>query len=274
MQRILAICLLLTVPLGAPAQDRDQTLADIRQDLNVLYIEIQRLKRELSTTSGASVGGAGGDLYDRVAAMEGEVARLTGKTEELEYRINQIVADGTNRIGDLEFRLVELEGGDVSTLGETTTLGGDAENAEAPVVTAPPQTDQPETGMAMSEEEDFRRAEEALAEGDFRRAADLFKTFNEAYPGGPLGPEAALRRGDALAGLGDTREAARAYLDAYSMEPGGPAAPEAMLKLGRALGALEQMDAACQTLGQLETRFPQAGEVLEARAEMRNLGCF
>lgn len=274
MRYVLTLCLLLVLPVAAQAQDREQTLADIRQDLNVLYVEIQRLKRELSTTGGSSTGLGEGDLYDRVTAIEGEVTRLTGKTEELEHRINRIVADGTNRIGDLEFRLVELEGGDVSTLGETTTLGGETESAEVVAPAAPVTESQPETGMAMSEEEDFRRAEAALADGEFRRAADLFATFNETYPGGPLGPKAALRRGDALDALGDTREAARAYLDAYSMEPGGAVAPEAMLKLGRALGALEQVDAACQTLSQLEARFPQADEVGEAQAEMRNLSCF
>ncbi|NDH72449.1 MAG: tol-pal system protein, partial [Rhodobacteraceae bacterium] len=36
------------------AQERAQTLADIRQDLNILYVEIQRLKGELSTTQGPS----------------------------------------------------------------------------------------------------------------------------------------------------------------------------------------------------------------------------
>ena len=44
-----AICLL---PMSGIAQDRAQTLADIRQDLNILYVEIQRLKGELSTTQG------------------------------------------------------------------------------------------------------------------------------------------------------------------------------------------------------------------------------
>ena len=47
-----AICLL---PMSGIAQDRAQTLADIRQDLNILYVEIQRLKGELSTTQGPSV---------------------------------------------------------------------------------------------------------------------------------------------------------------------------------------------------------------------------
>ncbi len=271
--RVLLILCVVLLPLGVSAQNRDQTLADIRQDLEVLHVEIQRLKREFSTTGASGVATGGGALFDRVSAIEGELQRLTGKTEQLEYRINRIVADGTNRIGDLEFRLVELEGGDIGALGETSTLGG-AGDAATPVAAAPVKTDVPETGMAMSEEQDFRRAEEALASGDFRRAADLFATFNETYPGGPLGPRASLKRGEALEALGDTREAARAYLDAYSMESTGASAPEALLRLGAALGKLDQADAACQTLGQMEAKFPDAPELLEARSEMRNLGCF
>ena len=89
----------------------DETLADVRQELTVLYVEVQRLKRELSTTGAASVNTGGNSVLDRVNAMESELQRLTSKTEELENRINRIVSDGTNRIGDLEFRLVELEGG-------------------------------------------------------------------------------------------------------------------------------------------------------------------
>ncbi len=46
-------CLLAGV-LGAavPVLAQDQTLADIRQELSVLSVEVQRLKRELSTTGG------------------------------------------------------------------------------------------------------------------------------------------------------------------------------------------------------------------------------
>ena len=40
---------------------------------------------------------------------------------------NNIVSDGTNRVRDLEYRLVELEGGDVSKIDFATTLGGDLE---------------------------------------------------------------------------------------------------------------------------------------------------
>ena len=90
----------------APAQAQDAgTLADIRQELSVLYVEIQKLKRELSTTGGPSVSTGGSSVLDRVAAIESELQRLTQQTEQLEYRVQRVVEDGTNRIGDLEFRL-------------------------------------------------------------------------------------------------------------------------------------------------------------------------
>lgn len=277
MRIVSMLVLVLALPLAAAAQDRDQTLADIRQDLTLLNIEIQRLKRELSTTGASGVGGGGGTLLDRVDAIEAELTRLTSKTEEMQHSIDRIVTDGTNRIGDLEFRLVELEGGDVSQLGETSTLGGAAEAPAAPespielAPTDPVGDDGPQ--LAASEEEDFRRAQAALTEGDYARAEELFRVFNETYPGGPLGPAASLGRGKALEEQGNRKDAARAYLDAYSVDPEGTVAPTALLFLGRALGELGQIEAACQMLGEVEMRFPSALEVSEARSEMQMLSC-
>ncbi|MEO0634424.1 MAG: tol-pal system protein, partial [Pseudomonadota bacterium] len=99
----LVLAMGMVFPHGAMAQD-DATLADIRQELTVLYVEVQRLKRELSTTGGAGSSVGTGDTFDRIAAIESELQRLTGKSEELEFRIGRVIEDGTNRIGDLEFR--------------------------------------------------------------------------------------------------------------------------------------------------------------------------
>ena len=282
---------LMTAPAALMAQDNDQTLADIRQQLTVLNVEVQKLRRELSTTGGAAVQTGGDSVLERVATMESELQRLTSKTEEMENRINRIVADGTNRIGDLEYRLVELEGGDLGALGETSTLGG----GDLPAVAAPgPESDrevvettpgagaEPANGivtpineaeLAVSEKADFERAREALANGDFRSAADLFATFNQTYPGGPLAAEAELRRGEALSGLGDNREAARAYLAAFSTDPEGPVAPQSLFELGRALGTLQQTQEACVTLSEVAMRFPDSPRVAEAEAERQSLGC-
>lgn len=280
---LLAACLTVFWHDGARAQDT-QTLADIRQELNVLFVEIQRLRRELSTTGGPTVNIGGDSVLERVGAMEAELQRLTSKTEELEFRVNRIVEDGTRRIGDLEFRLVELEGGDVSQLGETTTLGGDTATP-SPGTSAAPAPSQPSGGdgaagaiaggaeLAVGEEADFRAAQAALAEGRYREAADRFEVFQSAYPGSPLSPGADLGRGRALEELGETQAAARAYLNSFSTAPTGPVAAQSLFRLGRSLGALNQTGEACLTLGEVEIRFPSDPAVQSAREEMQRLGC-
>lgn len=263
-------CLL---PVSVGAQDREQTLADIRQELNVLFVEIQKLKREFNTTGSPNVTTGGGSTLDRINTIEAELQRLTGKTEQLEIRIGRIVEDGTNRIGDLEFRLVELEGGDLGQLGETTTLGGDTGIATA--APAPSQAETPSGNAQLAENEraDFERASAALENGNFSDAARQFEEFNRTYPGGPLAVAAELRRGEALDGLGDTREAARAYLEGFRNDQQGPLAGEALFRLGRALGQLGQTNEACVTLSEVGVRFPGNAAVLQAQDEMQRIGC-
>ena len=273
--RVLLLTTALALPFGAVAQDQ-QTLADVRQELTVLHVDIQRLKRELSTTGGVgSNAAAGGSVLERVGAIERELQRLTAQTEQLEYRVNRIVSDGTNRIGDLEFRLVELEGGDISALAETTTLGGVAEGTgSATHQTVETSLSGEDAGeLAIGEQADFDAAKAALVAGDHEQAAANFSAFASSYPGSPLTPAADFHRGKALDGLGDTREAAKAYLAAFTGNATGETAPGALFELGAALGRLGQVEQACITLSEVEVRFPGQSVVAQAAVEMSALGC-
>lgn len=277
MRRFFALTLWAALALSAPgaqAQQSDATLADIRQELNVLFVEIQRLKREMSTTGAPAVQTGGTSVLERVAAIEAELQRLTARTERIENRVDRIVTDGTNRIGDLEFRLVELEGGDIGALGETTTLGGETALTNTPATPAPSgSASAAVTEMAIGEEADFQAATKALDAGEYQRAVDMFGAFNQAYPGSPLAQSAEFSRGKAYDGLGDTREAARAYLAAFSANSTSLIAPDALYELGAALGRLDQRDQACITLGEVAVRFPSALAVTSARNEMARLSC-
>lgn len=269
----IAVSMSLLPTVSAAQSTKEQTLADIRQDLTVLFVEMKRLNRELSTTGSAASAIGGASVNDRIASVEGELQRLTGKIEQLEFRIDSIVKDGTNRIGDLEFRLVELEGGDVGKLGETSTLGGGSGPA-GPAITQ--QNDSSETQgaqLAMGEQADFDAANALLTNGDNAGAAEQFALFTQNYPGSPLEGQARLKQGEAHDAGNNTREAARAYLEAYSRDPSSDIAPEALFRLGRSLGRLGKTAEACVTLGEVGTRHPDTSAASSAQAEMSALSC-
>ncbi len=272
--RLIWAAALALAPMSVAAQDRAQTLADIKAELGQLQAEFNSLKRELVSTGAATSGAAGGSALQRMDTMEAALAQVTAKAEELELKINRVVKDGTNRVGDLEFRVCELEEGcDIGALGETKPLGGEAPAAAVATPAPAPAADAGGAALAVSEQADFDRAREVLGQGDFRTAADLFATFAETYTGGPLTYEAHYLRGEALSSLGETANAARSYLESFSGSPNGPRAPEALLKLGRALGDLRQTPEACVTLAEVGTRFPGSAAASEAVGAMRALGC-
>ncbi len=284
MRLLFIAALLFATPVAA--QDRAATLADIRQELTVLFVEVQKLKRELSTTGGANVNLSGTNALDRINSMEAELSRLTAATEQVTNRVDSVVRDGTNRVGDLEFRLCELESNcDIGSLGETPTLGGGAlpqtaatggsASIEGGAVSGT-SAGSLETGgveLAFAERQDFDRAKAAFDAGSFEDAASQFQRFTDTYQGGPLSGLAHLLRGEALQNLGKTSSAARAYLESYSGTPDGPTSPLALLKLGLSLDGLGQASEACITLGEVTTRFPNSEQSLEAQAARGSMGC-
>jgi len=268
-------CLALSVAVANPvaAQSRKKTLADIRQELSVLYVDIQRLKTQLSTTGTASgISDVGDSSLERIDALEGEMRRLTGQVEELQFKVERIVKDGTNRIGDLEFRLVELEGGDTSKLKETTTLGGkDILTPSAPVIVLPQAASNAE--MAVNEQSDFDAAKAAYDAGDFTGAATKFKTYLDDYPGGVLTSNANYWRGEALANTENWSQAARSFLQAFSSAPDGKLAPISLFRLGVSLDKIGQQSEACLTLDEVTKRYPGSDADSRARREIATLQC-
>jgi hypothetical protein len=64
-------------------------------------------------------------MLQRMDALEAEIRRLASLTEELQIRVDSVVRDGTNRVGDLEFRLCELETDcDIGASGRRRTSAG------------------------------------------------------------------------------------------------------------------------------------------------------
>jgi tol-pal system protein YbgF len=190
--------------------------------------------------------------------------------------VDRIVADGTNRIGDLEFRLVELEGGDVSRLGETRRWAGARCRGGGALRTA---AHAGRAGRGAGPAAGHGRA------GGFRprprpRSTAASTTWprrtspvHRAYPGSPLTGEAHFWRGEALSALGDASGAARAYLESFSGDPQGMMAADALLQLGLALDRLGQRQESCVMLGEVTARFPSSAASIEAQAARGSMNC-
>jgi tol-pal system protein YbgF len=270
----LAIVALAIGLSGAPSPmvAQESTLADIRQELVFVYSEIQRLRRELSTTGTNGLPTpSSAPALQRIDALEQEVRKLTGTIEQQQYHIEQVVKDGTNRIGDLEFRLCELEAGcDVTTLNRTAPLGGVTLPQSKPAVPVLPDN---ASDATSSEQNSFNQAFAAYEAGKYAAAAKMFESFALAFPGGPLTGEAYFWRGEALAKTDDWKEAALSYLESFSGTPAGVKAPEALYRLGISLSRLGQTEEACLMLSEVQARYPAAQIVAQANMEYSGLGC-
>jgi len=250
--------------LPASGQAQAQTLEDVRADITELSELMQELRGELLATGNSGVSqDSVGTILQRLNNLEADLSAALGMVETLEFRVVQIADDATRRIGDLEFRLTELEGGDTGSLTTPPQLGG---------VTGVGNVGQE---LASDEQRSFDAGVAMHDAGEFQAAAEQFAIFTQTYPGGPLTSEAQYRRGLALAGLQDWGGAARSYLDSFSGAPDGPFASVSLYELAASLGALGQTDQACLTLEEIGIRYQNVSVDLGAQilAQKQSLAC-
>lgn len=260
-----------TAPGWVAAQEADparaQTLAEIRAELGALSSELADLRSEF-VASGLAAQPTGGTMLDRILTLEAELVRLTGATEGFDLRLRRVVDDLALRLGDLEFRLTELEGGDVGALGPTAPLGSEGApavatgaGAETPALAAPSAVD-PVAGTA-------ERAGALIDAGDPAGALALLDDAIARSPEDPAIGELDLLRGEALYALDRRIEAAQSFLDSVSGAPDAPWAATAMLRLGATLGEIGEMVDACIALSEVVLRYPEDVEAGDEADRLR-----
>ncbi|MEM6421461.1 MAG: tol-pal system protein YbgF [Pseudomonadota bacterium] len=255
----MAWALAVLAPAPASAQSPERVL----RKLDNLQEELDEIRADLGVQTGRRDGGAMAATLRRLDLIEAELVRLTGEVERLGYRMDRIAQDATRRFGDIEFRLTELEGGDIAALPpEPPLLGGPGEGADAGPATS------------VSERRALDDAVSLIQRGQIVDAESALVQFRESYPDSPLLPEAQYQLGEARFTQGDFRLAARAYLDGFNAAPSGERAPDSLLKLGVSLGRLGQLPQACNTLREIPRRFPGNDRVIaEAEGEASRLAC-
>ncbi|MFD1794815.1 tol-pal system protein [Paracoccus aurantiacus] len=268
-----------------------ETLADMQADLRAVSADLQGLRAELLASGAQGFAAAGGDsAIDRMNAMEAKIAALTDRTEQLSNRIRQVVADGTNRVGDIEFRLCELDPNcDLGAL-MTADLGGGnpvpvlprADGApptlppsEVSSTTLPPVEPPPSEVSPPTEEEarEFAEARKAVEAEDWAGAISKLEHLVSAHAGGPMTADSLYLLGMAQQGGGQPDLAAQSWLLAFSAAPDGPRAPASLLALSRAMVSLGTPADACPYLDELARRFPQSPEEGEGKRIAEEAAC-
>ncbi|MFO0995472.1 MAG: tol-pal system protein YbgF [Alphaproteobacteria bacterium] len=288
-------------------------MAEAQSDPRDLQNRIDRLERDLaimqrqagragSAPAGAAPAGDASSaalvqMEGRIAALENSFRDLTGRLEEISFRLGQIDKRMEKQSSDVDFRLKSIEDGrggvaaqgqpppgarpqasdakpssDQGTIIIPTPPPGQAPAGGAKVATAQPGRAALPAG---SPEEQFRYAFEFLNKNDYPQAERNLRAFAELHPTHALTGNAYFWLGQ-IAFVGkDYAKSAIDFASSYQKFPDGAKAPDSLVKLGISLANLGKKDDACAAFKQFASQYPGSPSSLKqnAASESGRLGC-
>lgn len=213
----------------------------------------------------------------RIDQLETQVRNLTGQVEQLTFalrRLEAAMADGTPppagqpglapppaTLNDQRSSLPQERAPsgpvDLSALNRGTP---------APLQPAPaaPQTVAP---AAAPPSDELTKVRSLYQSGRYAMAQQEAEALLAQNPSGAVAGEARFMLGEALLAQGQYRDAANLFLENYTSDPNGSRAPASLLRLGTSLNGLGEREAACSSLEELFTVYPNVDSQLRAQAE-------
>ena len=286
--RIWAACLgaALMVPFAAMPASAQSTKDRVRT-----------LEAQVSELEAAAAGLIAST--QRMDRLEEEVRTLTGRVEELTYKLERANAqidsmsallagegaagggftdtDAFGTYGDTGRAAtggpVDLTGtaGDFGDAAGSDLAGSDAggDGFGDGARQAAPQGPSGVSGVSLPFDPNaaFEYADAFLLSSDYARAAEAFSLFVETFPDHPRAADAQLRIGEIALATGDNPAAADAFIKHIQAYPNDPRAAEAYVKLGSAFSRMGETGEACKVLGAMRGKFPTVSTELAARAE-------
>lgn len=249
----------------------------------------------------------------RLSQLEGQMRDLTGKLEEALFRANQIQQRLDRLVGDIDFRLGQLERGGApapsaqqapSPAPEAPTgaavqaprAGANVAPGESRLVLVPGQPAPAPTQQAQAGGAPAAAAQVALPagppevqyefayglyqqavqdRGDFGRAESALRQFVTAHPQHRNAGDAQYWLGETFYARRDWNAASREFAAQFRTYPQHAKAPDSLLRLGQSLGQLNRRNDACGTLAELDRRYPNASQSIKIAAtrERQRLQC-
>ena len=254
--------------LSTVSFSQDQTLSDIRAELPTLFGGIKSLELELRTSKVENLI-ITGEYLDRINSIEKELINITSQVENLQYRIERIVRDGTNHISDIRFRLCDIElDCSIENFSQGNTLG-------KPEVRLKETSINPEIfkGVTALERNELYLIETLLRAGNSTGVVEQLEVFLDTYNNGKIRMEIMFLLGKALMVKEQWSKAAKTYLDIYSSFSKAPRAGEALYFLSVSFVELNQFERACLMLTELRIEYPDSDFADDASQKAMELNC-
>ncbi len=129
--------------------------------------------------------------------------------------------------------------------------------------TSPRVANAPSSQMATlpptaSPQDEYDMAYGYVLHKDYALAEQAFRDFLKKYPTERLVPDAHYWLGESMFQRQRYRDAAESFLAVSTKYEKSGKAPDSLLRLGQSLAALNQKEAACATLAEVERKFPRA----------------
>lgn len=287
-----------------------QSRKELQQQITRLEKEVRALQRRVFPNAQFDQGteflepeGADGsnqravlaDMEARLITIERQMRMITGQVEEAEFRNQELARQLDLLKSDFEFRFQAIEGGGggaansqaASTPSSGTGLPGlvkttTPEQAEALLNGSPPTSEVVDTPAVQeaglpggTPEQQYEYARSLIMRGDYEGAEKAMSAFLEAHPDHQLAANAQYWLGETYYERKDFPRAAGAFLAGIQKYATGNKGPDSLLKLGMSLGAMGNTDEACQVLGEMEVRYPQAPDHFfrDSERAASRLGC-
>lgn len=299
---VIAAALAVAGPAAAQIESREgialqNQILELRRDVEALRDQLARggggypPPRQLSP---APVGGGNeltAQLLQRVQTLEDQLRQVRGQADRAANETTRQGQDLSKQIGDLSFRVQQIEGGARAAPRAAPAAAPERPAAEKPApersasaLTAPltPPGFQPAPlppplagPVRRTPELAIQDGNAALARRDYASAEAAAREVLSGSRASPRAYDAQFLLAQALSGQRNYPQAAIAYDDAYSRAKTGARAPEALVGLASSLTSIGEKRAACETLTKLNAEFPRLRTDLRdvALATRTRAGC-
>jgi len=292
------------VALPALAQDSDNEdgnarIEKLERDLNTIQRQISRSSGSAARSGGNGTGTANADFEVRLSAIEEQMRKLLGKTEENDFKVKKLTEnlDKLQRDSDFRFNEITKAQAAAQTVAQLATPAKEAAektpakkdkaakttdktadviivddnetHTETDAKTADKNTD--DKGAVKSDfatpRDHYNYAFRLLNQTQYDKSSAAFEDFTKKHPQDQLVGNAYYWLGETFYIRRDYVSAADSFRQGFEALPNGPKAPDNLLKLAMSLNALKRDKEACVVLGQIVTKFKKTATAVSQKAE-------